>query len=341
MKVSIVVPIYNVEKYLKRCVDSILNQSYIDIEVILINDGSVDNCGKICDDYSVKDNRIVVIHQLNKGLPAARNAGLKLTKGDYVSFIDSDDCIDSNMIEEFVAIAKANNLPDIITSNIFQYSLDNTKYTHVRNDTFIYNRILHKDEIKKNYIKPFYGGILGNIPSVCNKFYKTSFIQSNNICFDESLVRAEDYWFNLDAFQKAKTLFSIDKAYYHYYVTPFSVIRKYRENDFDFFLNTRHRLLKENNHLNIEIDWNGLNSFFINNTNEFILLIVKNEKLINGFIKIKNIFINKEFIKILEGTKMINLHTKLIKYFIKNHLYILAYSVYYMWSLKAKLKNKC
>ena len=92
-KISIIVPIYNMEQYLERCVDSILSQTYKDFEVILVNDGSTDNSDIICDDYAKKDQRIKVIHKRNGGLSSARNAGIKLSKGQWLLFIDSDDCV--------------------------------------------------------------------------------------------------------------------------------------------------------------------------------------------------------------------------------------------------------
>ena len=96
-KVSIIVPIYKVEKYLNRCIDSILNQTYKNIEVILVDDGSPDRCGAICDNYSKIDKRIKVIHKKNEGLAEARNAGIKIATGEYISFVDSDDFINKNM----------------------------------------------------------------------------------------------------------------------------------------------------------------------------------------------------------------------------------------------------
>lgn len=97
--ISIIVPIYNVEKYLEPCIESILASTYRDIELILVDDGSPDNCGRICDEYASKDNRIRVIHKQNGGISAARNAGLKVAKGEYIAFVDSDDKIHPNMIE--------------------------------------------------------------------------------------------------------------------------------------------------------------------------------------------------------------------------------------------------
>ena len=99
-KVSIIVPVYNVEKYLERCLDSLINQTLTNIEIVCINDGSTDNSGKILDDYAAKDNRIKVIHQNNAGQAVARNNGLKIANGNYINFVDSDDWVDLDFIEK-------------------------------------------------------------------------------------------------------------------------------------------------------------------------------------------------------------------------------------------------
>lgn len=97
--ISLIVPIYNVEKYLDKCIDTIINQTYSNIEIILVDDGSTDASGEICDKWKKKDNRITVIHKLNGGLSSARNAGIDIATGKYIGFIDSDDYIDLEMIE--------------------------------------------------------------------------------------------------------------------------------------------------------------------------------------------------------------------------------------------------
>ena len=99
MKISVVIPIYNVEKYIERCIDSVLNQTYMNLEIILVDDGSPDRCGEICDNYAQIDKRIRVIHKENGGLSSARNAGLRIATGDYISFVDSDDWIEPHMYE--------------------------------------------------------------------------------------------------------------------------------------------------------------------------------------------------------------------------------------------------
>ena len=108
-KVSVIVPIYNTEKYLNRCFDSILSSTYENLEVILVDDGSPDNSGKICDEYAAKDSRVRVIHKKNGGLSSARNAGLDVATGDYVTFVDSDDTIKIDAISRMIAVAEKEN----------------------------------------------------------------------------------------------------------------------------------------------------------------------------------------------------------------------------------------
>ena len=107
--ITVIVPIYNVEKYLKKCIDSIINQSYTNLEIILVDDGSPDSCGKICDEYAKKDNRIKVIHKENGGLSDARNHGIDLAQGKYITFVDSDDYINSKYIESLHNAIQVNN----------------------------------------------------------------------------------------------------------------------------------------------------------------------------------------------------------------------------------------
>ena len=110
MLISIIIPIYKVESYLERCIDSVLHQTYRDIEIILVDDGSPDNCGKICDEFALKDNRVVVLHKENSGLSSARNAALDICKGDYIMFVDSDDYVEPTFCEEALNILIQKNV---------------------------------------------------------------------------------------------------------------------------------------------------------------------------------------------------------------------------------------
>ena len=104
--ISVIVPVYNVEKYIRECLDSIVNQTYKNLQIILVDDGSTDNSGKICDEFAKKDSRITVVHQENQGAGAAKNTGLELIEGEYFSIIDSDDYIDLSMYEKMVSLMK-------------------------------------------------------------------------------------------------------------------------------------------------------------------------------------------------------------------------------------------
>ena len=116
-KISVIVPIYNVEQYLRKCIDSIINQTYKNLEIILVDDGSWDNSPRICDEYAKRDNRIKVIHKKNGGLADARNTGLKMITGNYISFIDSDDYIEKTMYEKMIKVILKYNA-DIIECNL-------------------------------------------------------------------------------------------------------------------------------------------------------------------------------------------------------------------------------
>ena len=112
--ISVIVPVYKVEKYIRKCIDSILNQTYQNIEVILVDDGSPDNCGKICDEYAYLDKRVRVIHKKNGGLGSARNVGLGLAKGQYIMFVDSDDYLTKDSIGTVLKAIVDYDMPDMI-----------------------------------------------------------------------------------------------------------------------------------------------------------------------------------------------------------------------------------
>ena len=123
--ISVIVPIYNVEKYLDRCVGSIINQTYKNLEIILVDDGSPDNCPQMCDDYAKKDSRIKVVHKENGGLSDARNAGMKVATGEYVSFIDSDDYISLDFYETLLETIVDND-SDIVECSVVKFYEDNS-----------------------------------------------------------------------------------------------------------------------------------------------------------------------------------------------------------------------
>ncbi len=220
-KVSIIVPIYNTSKYLTKCLDSIINQSYRNLEIILIDDGSTDNSGQIADDYAHQDSRIKVIHQKNQGQSAARNRGLKLATGDFISFIDSDDKIDKNFISKLLAPYEDDDTAVAVCGRhdeMLRQKCSKTIYIS-------YIRPQKKHESKKAYIL-YLLATDGRIYSVIDKVFRSNI--AKKIKFNESINFSEDTNYVLDYLNKAggKIRFVLEPLYTYNYGTESSTIRK-------------------------------------------------------------------------------------------------------------------
>lgn len=222
LKISVIVPVYNVEKYLKQCLDSIVNQTYKNLEIIIVNDGTKDNSMKIVEEY-LQDKRIKVINKENGGLSSARNIGIKEATGDYISFIDSDDYISLNMYEDLV---KNINGEDII---IFNYSrLDDKTKKIVKNKYIKNNKMIILDK-KLNYL-------YSRIELVCwNKIYKATFIKEKKINFLE--IVNEDVFWNIEVFYSAESVKILNQDYYYRINRSDSITAKGKiKNSKDFLL---------------------------------------------------------------------------------------------------------
>lgn len=206
--ISIIVPVYKVEDYLRESVDSILAQTYKDLEVILVDDGSPDNCGKICDEYAEKDPRVKVIHSENGGLSAARNRGMEIAKGEYIGFIDSDDWIDNDMFEVLMQNLKTTGA-DICICGFHQDGPGSSKVRSIAEDEVI----LPQDAVK--------GIIRGKYSSVVwNRLYKRKCLE--DLKFPEGNVY-EDVLISCRMLMKADKV-SVSSAHpYHYRIRPRSI----------------------------------------------------------------------------------------------------------------------
>lgn len=221
--VSVIIPVYKVEKYLSRCVDSVLKQSYNTLEIILVDDGSPDGCPKLCDTYSAKDNRVKTIHKENGGLASARNAGIEVCTGDYIFFIDSDDWLsDENVLFDFVNLAEKNNAD-------FVYGLMNTatdmKVIEQKFNNHFFNQRLF---------------FLSNpyLFSAWNKLYKRSLLQY--LHFAPGRVN-EDVDIIPLVFCKAEEVLMLNRPTYNYYQNYDSITRKaFSEKRFDMFKSVAH-----------------------------------------------------------------------------------------------------
>lgn len=227
--VSIVVSIFNVKEYLNRCIESLIHQSYKDIQIILVDDGSSDGSSLVCDRWGKKDSRIEVVHKKNGGLSDARNCGLKKAKGAFVCFVDGDDYVESRMIELTYKVAKSNNADIVIFSNYVVYS-NNQKEIH---------HLLSK---KKKYtgseeMKVLFDECIGSLPnsktdydvgfSPWGRLYKRSFLLENNIRFkNERILIYEDLMFLLDSLPVAHIAVVLDSPLYNYCLNENSLTHK-------------------------------------------------------------------------------------------------------------------
>ena len=206
--VSVIVPVYNAERYLKICVESIIKQTYKNIEIILINDGSMDGSLQLCKDFNEKDSRIRVIDKENSGVSVARNLGIANAKGKYVCFVDSDDYVESDYIEELL-----NNVQDK-TMTFCGYYIDSYKKCAVISPIEIKHRENECVKIKDSFTDVFHHGFLA---AIWNKIYEVERLRENDIRFDESLSLGEDLLFNLEYLKTGINNFKyVSIPLYHY-----------------------------------------------------------------------------------------------------------------------------
>lgn len=259
--VSVIIPVYNVEKYLDKCVESIVNQIYQNLEILLINDGSKDNSGKLCDAWHEKDKRIKVIHKENGGLSDARNVGIRNAKGKYLLFVDSDDYLELDMIDNLYKNALKNDAQIVAGGFIYETNLEQTPYyaekNYVANSEEILKRLFTNNDIS---------------PAICDKLYLKSLF--DEIEFPVGKIH-EDTATLYRLFDKAEVICHINKAGYHYVQREQSIIHKqfnkknlvileFKEEMVQFIKGKYTSLLNE------------AENFYIEDLNKYILLCYKN-----------------------------------------------------------------
>lgn len=298
---SVIIPVYNVKKYLDRCMESVVGQKFKDLEIILVNDGSTDSSGLICDAWAEKDPRIQVIHQKNAGVSAARNAGIELATGEYVTFVDSDDWLAPNMYEKMCETAKSDAAPQVVMCD----------FVNVKGDSLenIFSSLREGYYTRKQIVSEIYPTLLvtedfGRIPivSVWSSMYKRSLFTHHDLFFDEDLKYSEDYLFMAEVMITAHSFYYLKHFYpYHYLQYPQSRSKKFQigwwenllalntslkkllhqDKDFDFTRQLKLQLL----HSALMV----LNGIYSNNTLRFgqkiVLLreVMDNEQLRDAF----------------------------------------------------------
>lgn len=202
--ISVIVPVYNVEQYLNQCVESLVKQVYKNIEIILVDDGSTDNSGVLCDKWVANENRIRVIHTENHGLSAARNVGIKNAKGTYISFVDSDDWVEIDFLETLVQNIQIYDAD--ISSCGMKKDYGNTKFDFNKDkeSVCISQKQMFHEILCNEYVYGY----------VCNKLFRKELVDGN--LFDENLFSQEDMDFTMRYLQKCKKCAYTESEYYHY-----------------------------------------------------------------------------------------------------------------------------
>lgn len=317
-EISIIVPIYKVEKYLHECVDSIINQSFTDIEVILVDDGSPDNCGRICDEYSKKDYRIQVIHQTNGGLSNARNTGIKHAKGQYIAFVDSDDFIDTEYCER---------LYNILKDTEYDFSVCNVQRFHDGN----YISPLNESETLSVYNNIEFLSMQVNKKSefgVWNKLYKRSIFEK--IAFADGKIN-EDVIFSADlAAYLSNGVICTNQKLYFYRQREGSIVSNQKTDGIIHFIDAANHLIEMSENYYRHLYKNCV-EYAIKNPWTFVDRIIVKKKINNNIaflVKLQTLIKNN--IKIVVQSDKFN---KIQKYRMK----LFSKSIY-LYSLNAYLR---
>lgn len=233
-KISIIVPIYNVEQYLRKCIESLINQTLKEIEVILVDDGSPDNCPQICDEYAQKDERIKVIHKQNAGVSAARNSGIEIATGEWLAFVDADDWVEENIYEEAYKRTLEGD-PDLVLFNFFyNYKKCEMVNENIPKEDFITMDSQIIEKLRLSLMHPFYAPYDSKFASMAapwNKIFKASIVKEKNIKFPVEVKGVfDDGLFNLYYYDYVKKVNFFNMPLYHYRILSTSMLNKYKAN---------------------------------------------------------------------------------------------------------------
>ncbi|KRL79705.1 glycosyltransferase family 2 protein [Ligilactobacillus equi] len=326
-KISVIVPVYNVEKYLNRCVQSILSQTYKDLEIILVDDGATDRSGAMCDTYKNDDDRIIVVHKQNEGLGLARNTGLKYATGKYVMFVDSDDYIDSDVVAKLYDDL-VSNMADTCIGGFTRVSSSNIKEIH---ENAYLGNTFEGDSIKKILLPSMFGKSPNDDKytemSVWKVLFTKSIIDSNNIIFpSEREFISEDIIFDIDYYSKAKKIYMSSCNGYNYCDNAGTLTTRYNPDRFSQQVKLYKELIKRTDKIGILVFCKErLDNTLISIARYSIKLEVKYRKK-NGILhekkKIKEICENKVLKNVFNefDNSQLPIGSKLINFFIKNKM---------------------
>lgn len=323
IKISVIVPVYNSERYLKRCLDSILQQTYSNFEILLIDDGSNDSSGIICNTYATMDQRVRVIHRINSGVAVTRNVGIKEAKGDYIAFIDSDDYIEKNMLEILGGEAEKYN-SDIVMCEYFIDRFGEVIPVHMK-----YNNVYDGNErIKKELLYQYYTDYHVGLYSLWNKLIKKSLYLDNNILFDTTLKRGEDAWFIFQCLKCCQRVEFLSRAFYYYCQNENSVMHEIYDDQYDKWVDMRKRLLVENETFRFKINYALFYKEFLYKVAVYCRMLAKTKQKE----KLKRILSDSFYINAAQYASNTPKHISLLSKCVKNKMLIIAYFICVVWA---------
>lgn len=232
--VSIVIPVYKVEAYLRRCVNSVLSQTLTEWELILVDDGSPDNCPEICDYYAHHDSRIRVIHKQNGGLASARNAGMKIACGKWLFLLDSDDWIDPETLEELVSVAEHSDVDFVRFRPVYAGwpNYEDGSLCDFGTEGGLHEGLYEKESIRKEIFPRLFATpqlTLGPIVAAWRSMYRRCFLVDNKLWFDEKVRYSEDTIFSAKVVMATNSFYYLDGGrYYHYFYNPGSITKSFK-----------------------------------------------------------------------------------------------------------------
>lgn len=318
--ISIIVPIYKVEKYIRQCVESIMAQTHKDIEIILVDDGSPDNCASICDEYALSDSRIKVVHKENSGLISARKAGLEASKGEYVCFVDGDDYIEKDMYEHIANAIEKTNADCIITQFIFEYP-DNPAKSNYKLDKEYYTREEIEKEIFPTMLFDNQYYRFGIFPCCWTKVFRREILLKYLPNTDNRIRMGEDIAFTYPCIMDCRSIAFVDKALYHYRINSESMTKAYDPILQDIIYLPYEALIKNSAELNVDLS-SQLPYYLLYLVN----FVIRNEANINNpkskaekKAVLEDIVNNDEVVSSMDkiNNSLLPIHTRLLKISIK------------------------
>ena len=341
-KVSVIIPVYNVEKYLDRCIKSIVNQTYTDLEIVLVDDSSPDKCPQMCDEWALKDNRIKVIHKENEGLGFARNTGIENATGEYLCFVDSDDYIEPTTVEECFSAANRENADAVCFGND-KVTLHGKIIEH-RIPTppkFVYSgKEIVEQLLPMMLSQNIETGENWNLSlSACFMMFSSKTVKELKWRFvSEREIISEDFYSVIKFFRNINKAVIIDKAFYHYTTNPDSLTQAYRKDRYEkvchFYLKMQELSVELGCH---KILANGIVSIFLGfSIGCMKQLIASNERFKFKYSTLKGIITDTAFQNAVRSHNFSgeNLQKRLFYFLSKNKFILLCYLIVFLRNLK-------